>query len=52
MTKTPHHTIRAPDELWLPFVAKCEANGTTASDVLRQAIDAYMAKTECEDDGR
>lgn len=32
-----------PDDKWQAFIAKAEANGETASEVLRRAIDAYLS---------
>ncbi len=37
---TPSRPVRIADELWLPVVAVAEAEGITASEVLRQAIAA------------
>lgn len=42
MTKTPHRTIRIPDELWLPAQAKAEARGESVSDIIRRALTEYV----------
>lgn len=42
MVKTPHRTVRIPDELWHPFAAACKANGTTATAVIIEAAKAYI----------
>lgn len=39
---TSRRTVRVPDPLWPRLVAKCEAEGTTASEVLRQAMVDYL----------
>ena len=43
---TTHRTFRAEDELWLPAKAKAEAEGRNLSDVLRDALRAYVAGEE------
>lgn len=41
---TIHRTIRIDDTLWLPAKAKAEAEGIHLSDVIREALRAYVAR--------
>lgn len=41
---TPRHTIRVPDEIWLPFVDACAARGQNASEVIRECIRNFMVR--------
>jgi antitoxin component of RelBE/YafQ-DinJ toxin-antitoxin module len=42
---TIHRTIRIDDNLWLPAKAKADAEGIHLSDVLRDALRAFIAET-------
>jgi antitoxin component of RelBE/YafQ-DinJ toxin-antitoxin module len=44
MGKTPMRTIRISDELWTAALAVANANGVTVSDVVRNALTAYVEK--------
>lgn len=39
---TTHRTVRVDDELWLAAKAKAEAEGENLSDVIREALRAYV----------
>jgi predicted DNA-binding protein len=45
MTPTPIRHVRIPDGEWERLRAACEANATTPSTVIRQAIRAYLTET-------
>lgn len=40
--KTPHRTIRVPDELWHAAQAKAKKDGDNLSDVIRSALETYV----------
>ena len=40
--KTPHRTIRVDDELWHAAQAKASERGENLSDVIRDALRAYV----------
>lgn len=42
--KTPQRTIRLDDELWTAARAKAASEGRTVSDVVREALEAYIAE--------
>lgn len=39
----PIRPVRMSDSLWTAFMAKAHANGTTASAVVRRAVELYLA---------
>jgi predicted DNA-binding protein len=36
--------VRVPDELWLAAIAKAQQRGETVSDIVRGALERYVAK--------
>lgn len=40
--KTPHRTIRVPDEVWLPAKVKAESEGSNLSEKIREWLVAYV----------
>ena len=42
MPATPHRTVRVPDEVWVPAVARAAERGETVSDVVRRALVEYL----------
>lgn len=38
---TIHRTVRVDDSVWLPAMARAEAEGRTLSDVIRAALKLY-----------
>lgn len=42
--KTPHRTIRVPDDLWKAAQDKAEAKGESVSDVIRRALQRYIRR--------
>lgn len=44
--KTPIRGVRVPDELWEAARATAEERGETVSDVVRRALEAYVARDE------
>jgi len=42
---TPLRSLRIDDERWDRLLAKAEDEGTTASEVLRKLIDAYLEES-------
>ena len=42
--KTPLRNIRSPDDVWLPAIAKAEAEGTTVTDVVNATLRRYARK--------
>lgn len=40
--KTPHRTIRVPDEEWTPAKDKAAAEGETMTDVIRAGLRKYV----------
>lgn len=43
MSATPLRAVRVPDELWYAARAEAELEGVTVSDVVRDALAAYVA---------
>jgi len=43
--KTPGHTIRVPDDEWIPAKDKAAKEGETMTDVIRRALRKYVAGT-------
>lgn len=39
---TPHRCFRIPDEVWFPAKAKAESEGASLSDIIREALRAYI----------
>lgn len=46
--KTPRRTFRISDELYEAAQAKAEVNGETVSDVVRRALEGYVAGPEVD----
>lgn len=46
MGKTPMRTIRINDELWLAATEAAKANGATVSEVVRDALTAYVGTSK------
>lgn len=44
--KTPHRSFRIPDDIYLPAKEKAAAEGTTLSDVVRDALLDYIDDDE------
>lgn len=44
MGKTPHRTVRVPDEVWVPAVALAAERGESVSQVVRDALVAYITQ--------
>ena len=40
--KTPGHTIRVPDDEWIPARDKAAENGETMTRVIRRALQSYV----------
>lgn len=40
--RTPHRTIRVPDELWAAAQEVAAGKGETLSDVLRRSLERYV----------
>lgn len=40
--KTPHRTIRVPDDLWHAALATAAARGETVTDVVIRALRRYV----------
>lgn len=40
---TPRHSVRVPDETWVPAAQKAARRGETMSDVIRAALEEYVA---------
>lgn len=40
--KTPHRAFRIPDDIYQPALEKAQAEGTTLSDVVRNALIEYI----------
>jgi hypothetical protein len=47
-TKTPLHSFRVDDELWLQTLAAAHANGQTIADVLRAAMRSYLEEQQAK----
>lgn len=43
---TPRRSIRVPDETWVPAVRIAAMRGETVSDVVRAALEEYIADEE------
>lgn len=39
---TPLRSFRCPDEIWEPALRKAEAEGTTLTEVLNNALKAFL----------
>lgn len=39
---TPNRTVRIPDELWEPALAKAQEEGTTVTAVIIDALKRYL----------
>lgn len=39
---TPHRTVRIPDEIWEPAIAKAAAEGTTVTAVIIDALVRFL----------
>lgn len=46
---TIHRTVRVDDTLWTAAKTKAEAEGTNLSDVIRDALRAYVSESETND---
>jgi Ribbon-helix-helix protein, copG family len=44
MSATPLRAVRVPDELWHAARAEADREGSTVSDVVRDALAAYVAE--------
>jgi hypothetical protein len=42
--KTPHRTIRVAPDLWGQAQVRARENGETVSDVIRRALESYVAE--------
>lgn len=42
MTPTTHRTVRVPDSIWDPARQRAAQEGVTMTDVIRQALVAYV----------
>lgn len=42
--KTPLRNVRVSDELWQAALLKAEERGETVSDVVRRALERYVAR--------
>ena len=42
--KTPLRNVRVSDELWQAALFKAEERGETVSDVVRRALERYVAR--------
>lgn len=42
--KTKHRMVRVDDELWTAAAEAAAANGTTRSEVIRDALKRYVAR--------
>ncbi len=45
MPKTPRRTIRIPDQLWHIAQTRADSRGENLSDIIRQALQRYVAAT-------
>jgi hypothetical protein len=48
--KTPGHTIRVPDDEWLPARDKATENGETMTGVIRKALQSYVETNSTEEE--
>lgn len=39
---TPIHPVRIPNDIWFPAKAKAEDEGVNLSDIIREALRAYI----------
>jgi len=44
--KTPHRTIRVPDDVWLPAKVKAEAEGSNLSERIREWLVDYTTVSD------
>lgn len=42
--KTPHRTIRVPDDLWGAVGVKAEAEGRTKTDVIIELLEKWVTR--------
>jgi hypothetical protein len=42
MPKTPHRTVRVPDEVWVPALRRAQEQGETLTDVVLRALREYI----------
>lgn len=42
MPATPNRTVRVPDEIWVPAIAKAAAEGTTVTEVVIKALTKFL----------
>lgn len=49
MPKTPRRTIRISDQLWHNAQTRADSRGESLSDIIRQALQRYLAATEPAD---
>lgn len=42
--KTPHRTIRVPDELWDAAKQKADERGDNLSEVIRSGLERYVKR--------
>lgn len=42
MPATPNRTIRVPDEIWEPAMAKAHDEGKTLTEVIVKALEAFL----------
>lgn len=42
--KTPHRTVRVPDEVWLPAKVKAESEGSNLSEKIREWLIDYATE--------
>ena len=40
--KTPGHTVRVPDDEWVPARDKAAEEGKTMTEVIRAALESYV----------
>lgn len=40
--KTPHRSVRIPDELWVRSQDRAKADGTTVSALINQWLESYV----------
>lgn len=41
--RTPHRTVRIPDDEWIAIKVRAAKDGVTATDVVREAVRRYLA---------
>lgn len=49
---TVHRTIRISNEIWLPAKAKAEEEGQALSDIIREALLAYVNENPTKPDSK